>query len=142
MKELIEIPRIFTKEEREREERIHSDIIVDAYGDIEIVSSWRMVLGENLGFPFLAEVQTHHFIGMNRKKNSSRYYVQLLGMAPPERCGTHQMWCMGVLPGNEHIHLHFYLTDIRAVEADEVREEMLSDWMYWCRDHRSESWFF
>lgn len=137
----IEIPHHFPDEEPEREGRIYSEIIVDAYGDEEIATSWYYYLEEQLLFPFDAMVYTHRkfYPGTNTSSDCSSR-VHLLRLASLERCGMHQIWTMGILSVGEEVPLHFFLYDVHAVEPNEQRVQALSDWMYWNRNGRFDLW--
>lgn len=95
--DLKNIPRRFPETDPEREERIDNEILVDAYGDEEVTSSWYYYLEEQLQFPFTAMVRTHRYSPGPKSVATSASQVELLGMAPLSRCGYHQMWAMGVL---------------------------------------------
>jgi len=138
--DLIDVPRSFAGAEPEREARIHDEIIVDAYGDEEVTSSWYYYLEETLQFPFTAMVQTHRYRPRTGGIATSSSQVELLGMAPLSRCGYHQMWVMGVLGLQRETPVHFFLGDLVMIEPDEDREAALSDWLYWRRDQPAELW--
>lgn len=129
---LIEVSRRFKETEPEREERIQNEIIVDAYDNDEVASSWYYYLDEMLHFPFTAMVHTH------RSGNTSyASQVEIKEMAEMSRCGYGQMWVRGALSLQKNTPLHFFLSDITSVEEDEERVMALEDWNYWCRNQLS-----
>lgn len=126
----------FFETEPEREERIQQEIILDADGDEAIAACWYKYLSKNLNFPFLAMVQTHKKRNPSGGMGYSSSPVRLLGMAPLARCTTQQMWAIGVpYIGSGKTPFHFLLTDLQSIDADKSREQALSDWMYWNRNH-------
>lgn len=129
---LIEALRHFKDTEPEREERIRNEIIVDAYGDEEVISSWYYYLDEMLHFPFTAMVHTHQ-----SALTSSASKVVMREMADMARCGYWQMWVRGTLSILKDTPLHFFLSDITEIEEDEERVMALQDWNYWCRNQLS-----
>jgi len=137
---LTDIPRRFPETDPGREERIDNEIIVDAYGDEGIASSWYYYLEEKLRFPFKAMVLTHRYRPGPKSVATSVSQVELIGMAPLSRCGYHQMWAMGVLSLRRDAPLHFFLSDIIEIEPEEERETALTDWVYWNREQLAEIW--
>jgi len=60
MKKLVEIPQIFSGKAPEREERIHDEIVVDAYGDEEVILSWYYYLHpDELGLNSVRDIITN-----------------------------------------------------------------------------------
>lgn len=130
---LIELNKNFSDTQHEHEQRIHDEIVVDAYGDEEVITSWYYYLEEALRFPFTAMVQTH------RDGNTFiSHQVKFVQMAPFFRCGYWQMWGVGVLSILHNVPLYFSLSDIQKIEPDPQRFEALTDWLYWIRDHPNE----
>ena len=67
---------IMMEKNKAREERIHNEIIVDAYGPEEQAMGWYYCLEEKLGFPFKAKCIAKRTIissGSRRRSASSRY---------------------------------------------------------------------
>lgn len=138
---LIDLVRRFPSEEIDREDRIHNEIIVDAYEEEEVASSWYYYLEDKLNFPFEAMVQTHlkHYPNNSTAHCASR--IQVLGLASLERCSSRHIWVMGILStSGSEMPIHILLTDVVSVDADETREAALTDWMYWNRNHDFGIW--
>src|SRR5713226_9115874 len=72
-----------------REERIHMEIIVDAYGSEEQAISWYSYLEEHLQFPFLTTCVARRATSPLRVGDE----VELVGMAPEEEC-EHEMFVL------------------------------------------------
>jgi hypothetical protein len=69
------------KRDRLREERIHNEVIVDAYGPEEQALGWYYFLEDKLRFPFPARCISAKVVSPLRKGET----VEVLRMAP-ERC--------------------------------------------------------
>lgn len=137
----VELTRRFPSDEPEREARIHDEITVDAYGDEEVTSSWYYYLEDKLNFPFLAMVQTHKMQHARAGMSYCASKVRVLGLAPLQRCSARHIWAMGILStAGSETPVHILLTDLTSVDADEMREEALTDWMYWNRDRDFGVW--
>jgi len=136
MKKLVEIPQIFSGKAPERKERIHDEIVVDAYGDEEVILSWYYYLKEKLRFPFAAAVRVH-----SPGASWEAVRVKMVAMAPMSRCGYWQMWVLGRRDEQEDRTLyHFFLSDLIEAEADPERLQALADWNYWRRNQPDEMW--
>src|SRR5229473_752830 len=72
-----------------REERIHMEIIVDAYGPEEQAISWYYYLDENLHFPFSARCIVHRATSPLKPGDE----VEVVGMPSEEEC-EHDMFVM------------------------------------------------
>src|SRR5947208_729406 len=103
------VERIPTDEERE--ERIHTEIIVDAYGPEEQAISWCYYLEDHLQFPFLTTCVARRATSPLRIGDE----VEVVGMAPEEEC-EHEMF---VLMPWERDTLAVPLSQLEVVHADE-----------------------
>src|SRR5205085_6636160 len=72
-----------------REERIHMEIIVDAYGPEEQVMGWWNYLDDTLQFPFAARCVAQRTISPLELGDK----VEVVGMAPEEDC-EHEMFVL------------------------------------------------
>jgi len=70
------------KEEKDREERIIMEIIVDAYDEEERAMGWYYYLEDKLHFPFLTRCIAKRPISPLRVGDE----VEAIGMAPEEEC--------------------------------------------------------
>ena len=110
--------------DEEREERIHNEIIVDAYGPEEQASGWYSYLEDALTFPFTARCIVERAISPLRVGDE----VDIVGMAPEAEC-RHEMF---VLTRWEHRRtLAIPLSQLKAVVADEQTTQVMEDWRYW-----------
>lgn len=110
--------------DEEREERIHNEIIVDAYGPEEQASGWYYYLEATLTFPCPARCVAERAISPLRVGDE----VDIVGMAPEEECG-HEMF---VLTRWGHRRtLAVPLSQLVGVVVDEQTAEAIEDWRYW-----------
>ncbi|MDR3171466.1 MAG: calcium-binding protein [Treponema sp.] len=112
-----------TEEDKEREERIYNDIIVDAYGDEEQAVGWQTYLQDTLQFPFKAKcikaLATSPLL-----KNEK---VKVLRIADMELC-YHAMF---VEIAWQNRLLTVPLEQLLPVDSDEETVEAVQDWHYW-----------
>ena len=101
----------------EREERIDSHIIVDAYTPEEVALGWYYYLDRYLNFPFQAE--------WNRKK------IEVVSMSSEEHCS--QEMFVEIRYREEEVEDIFSvpLNDIDPLDVDEPTEIAVADWNYW-----------
>lgn len=112
------------EKDKEREERIQNEIIVDCYGDYEIKASWHTHMEDNLHFPFKADILL--------KKRSGEQVVQrvdVLGLASSEDFGNDMMVEVAY---TEDLFL-LPLSGLKKVRADEETKQAIEDWQYWKR---------
>jgi hypothetical protein len=65
-----------------REERIHEEVIVDAYGPAEQAIGWYYYLEDKIRFPFQAKCIASKMISPLQRGES----VEVRGMAPEDKC--------------------------------------------------------
>ena len=106
-----------------REEHIHMEIIVDAYGPEERSMSWYYYLEGNLHFPFSARCIARRTISPLELGEE----VKVVGMAPDEEC-EHDMF---VLIQWKRRRLAVPLAQLEGVQVDEETQQAIEDWHYW-----------
>jgi hypothetical protein len=109
--------------DKEREDRIQMEIVVDAYGPEEQAAGWYAYLDESLQFPFLARCIAERAISPLQIGDE----VEVVGMAPEEEC-AHEMF---VLMPWERRTLAIPLAQLEALVADEQTRRAVEDWRYW-----------
>jgi hypothetical protein len=109
--------------DEEREERIHMEIIVDAYGPEEQAIGWYYYLQEHLQFPFLTTCVAQRATSPLRVGDE----VQVVGMAAEQEC-EHEMF---VLMPWERDTLAVPLSQLEVVQGDEPTQQAVEDWHYW-----------
>ena len=77
------------RKNRLREERIHNDVIVDAYGSEEQALGWYYYLESKIQFPFSARCMTAKVVSPLRKGET----VAVRGLAPEEIPVPTTCWC-------------------------------------------------
>ena len=111
------------RKSRIREERIHNEIVVDAYGPEEQSLGWYYYLESNIKFPFTARCIATR-VGSPLRKGET---VEVLRLAPEESC-AHDMLVLIRWHGR---NVAVPLSQLTAVDADESTVEAIADWHYW-----------
>ncbi|WP_414754935.1 calcium-binding protein [Anabaena sp. CCY 9910] len=110
-----------------RENRIETEIIVDAEDKEERAMGWYYYLDDTLEFPF---------VGKWKKKSRKNppieeKPVEVLGMAPEDECLKDMYVEVAYLNGNEEDVYTAKLSDIEVTDADDDTKEAIADWLYW-----------
>ena len=106
-----------------REERIHMEVVVDAYGEEERAMGWYYYLDDKLAFPFQARC-----IAERRSSPLQQgEVVEVAGMAPEDDC-MHEMFVEVQWQGRQ---LAVPLSQLEGIAVDEATKEAISDWHYW-----------
>ena len=106
-----------------REERIHMEIIVDAYGPEEQVAGWYNYLYDTLQIPFTARCIGRRVISPLEPGDE----VEVVGMAPEEEC-AHEMFVL--IRWRPH-ELAVPLMQLEGIQVDEETQQAIEDWHYW-----------
>jgi hypothetical protein len=106
-----------------REDRIHEEAIVDAYGSEEKAMSWYYYVGGKLTFPFKARCIGAKTTSPLRKGET----VQVLRLAKEEVC-ENDMLVQIKWQGRK---MAVPLGQLAAVKPDESTAEIIGDWHYW-----------
>lgn len=109
--------------DEEREERIHMEIIVDAYGPEEQAMGWYYYLADNMQFPFSARCIAPRTTSPLEPGDK----VKVVGMAPEEEC-EHEMF---VLIQRKSRPLAVPLMQLEGIKVDEETQQAIEDWQYW-----------
>jgi len=121
VKEFLQLTR--QAKDEEREERIHMEIIVDAYGPEEQASGWYNYLSDTLQFPFSARC----IVGRTTSPLEPGDEVEVVDMAPDEDC-EHEMF---VLIRWKQRQLAVPLMQLEGIQVDEETQQAIEDWHYW-----------
>ena len=106
-----------------REDRIHNQAIVDAYGPEEQAMGWYYYLDDKIRFPFHAKCIAPKVVSPLRKGDT----VEVRRMAPEDACSAdllvliHWQGCKMAVP----------LSQLAAIDPDESTAEAIGDWHYW-----------
>lgn len=106
-----------------REERLHMEIIVDAYGPEEQATGWYNYLENQLQFPFTATCRTERPISPLRLGDE----VEVTGIAPEDECERE----MFVMIKWERRGLAVPLSQLEGIAVDEETQQAIEDWHYW-----------
>ena len=110
------------RKNRIREERIHNEIIVDAYGPEEQALGWYYYLDNQIQFPFTARCIAAKVVSPLHKGET----VEVRGLAREDSC-THDMLVLIRWHGR---HVAVPLSQLSALDADESTVEAVGDWHY------------
>jgi hypothetical protein len=106
-----------------REERIHEEVIVDAYGPAEQAIGWYYYLEDKIRFPFQAKCIASKMISPLQRGES----VEVRGMAPEDKCSGDML----VLIRWQSRTMAVPLSQLSAIDPDEVTREAIKNWHYW-----------
>lgn len=106
-----------------REDRIHNEAIVDAYGPEEQALGWYYYLDNHLRFPFQARCITAKVVSPLRKGETA----EVLRMAPEDACSA-DMLALIRWHGRT---MAVPLPQLAGVVVDESTAEAIGDWHYW-----------
>jgi uncharacterized protein (DUF2384 family) len=109
--------------DEEREERIHMEIIVDAYGPEEQAMSWYNYLSDTLQFPFSARC----IVRLPASPLEPGEEVKVVAMAPDEAC-EHDM--LVSIQWNRR-QFAVPLMQLEGLRVDEETQQAIEDWQYW-----------
>jgi hypothetical protein len=112
--------------DKEREERITMEIIVDANSPEEQAMGWFYYLEDKLHFPFTAICNEKRAISPLLVKDE----VDVIGMAPDEECEREMFVTMRWERDGLAVPLS-QLTPINETDADTI--EAVEDWHYWVK---------
>jgi len=112
-----------SKTDKTREDRIHDEIVVDAYGGEEQAMGWYYYLQDTLKFPFQAKCIAVRPISPLRKDET----VEVTDMAPEDEC-YREMFVTVLWEGRK---LAVPLAQLETVGADKSTKQAVEDWHYW-----------
>ena len=107
----------------DRENRIHEEIIVDAYGPEEQAMGWYYYLEEKLRFPFQAQCIASVPTSPLQKGES----VEIRTMAPEDSCSADML----VMIRWSNRNLAVPLAQLKPIDVDESTKQAIEDWHYW-----------
>lgn len=111
------------KKNSRREQRIDSEIIVDAYDETERGLGWYYYLEDKLNFPFKARCVTKRVISPLAEAE----VVTVEAMACEEEC-VHEMFVEVTWQGRK---LAVPLSQLEPVKVDIGTRRAVKDWHYW-----------
>jgi hypothetical protein len=109
--------------DREREQRISMEIVVDCYGPEEQAMGWYCYLEDHLDVPFSAKCVHERTISPLRRGDE----LEVVGMAPEEEC-EHEMF---VVTRWDRGTLAVPLSQLEGIAVSEQTRQVIEDWHYW-----------
>ena len=109
--------------DKEREERIKMEIIVDAYTREEQATGWHIYLDDTMDFPFEARCIEEREVSPLDESET----VRVVGM-PRTEPSLKQMFVTVEWKNSE---LGVPLSQLEPVEASGDTEQAITDWHYW-----------
>jgi hypothetical protein len=106
-----------------REDRIHNQAIVDAYGPEERALGWYYYLENQLRFPFEARCIAARVVSPLSKGET----VQVARMAPEDACSADML----VLIRWQGRTMAVPLSQLATVNVDRSTADAIGDWHYW-----------
>jgi hypothetical protein len=106
-----------------REDRIHNEAVVDAYGPEEKAMGWYYYLEGKISFPLQAKCIASKKVSPLRKGEP----VKVLRLAPEDSCTSDML----VLIRWQGRKIAVPLSQLAALDPDESTQEAISDWRYW-----------
>ncbi|MGH9437874.1 MAG: calcium-binding protein [Terriglobia bacterium] len=106
-----------------REERIHNEAIVDAYGPEEQAMGWYYYLENKVRFSFQARCLASTAVSPLRKGE----IVEVRRVAPEDDWTSDML----VLIRWQKRSMALPLSQLAAIDPDESTEEAIDDWQYW-----------
>lgn len=106
-----------------REDRIHNQAIVDAYGPEEQALGWYYYLQGKIRFPFQAKCIVAKVVSPLLQGET----VEVRRMAPEDACASDML----VLITWHGRNVAVPLSQLTPLEADKSTAEAIGDWHYW-----------
>ena len=112
-----------SKKDPIREERIHNEVVVDAYGAEEQAIGWYYYLEDKIRFPFQAKCVVAKVVSPLLKGET----VEVQGMAPEDACSADML----VLIRWQGRSMAVPLSQLLPIKANKATDEAIADWHYW-----------
>ncbi len=112
-----------TAPDKNREERIDMEVVVDAYNEDERAMGWYYYLEDKLQFPFKAR-------WVNRQRPQGKE-IEVVEMSPEDECMRSMFVEVRYREGEVDDIFSARLEDIHPIEVDEGTAEAIADWHYW-----------
>ena len=112
-----------SKKDPIREERIHNEVVVDAYGAEEQAMGWYYYLEDKIRFPFQAECVVAKVVSPLLKGET----VDVQGLAPEDACSADML----VLIRWQGRSMAVPLSQLLPIKGNKATNEAIADWHYW-----------
>lgn len=114
---------IESQQDKQRENRIFMEAIVDCYNEEERAMGWYYYLDNKLSFPFKAKCIMQREISPLKIGDE----LNAVGMGSEDEC-EHEMFVMTDWKGTQ---LAVPLIQLMDIDANEATHEAIEDWLYW-----------
>ena len=111
----------------ERDTRIDQEVLVDTYGEEEVMTAWDVYLSDNITVPFDAECIARCEISPLKKGEA----VNVLRMAEDNDLRKEVL----VIINWRGSKLGVPLSQLKPIKADKKTEQAIQDWQYWSRKY-------
>lgn len=111
------------EEDREREDRIHDEAIVDAYGEEERAMGWYHYLAEGITFPFKAQCIAER--GVSPLKINEQ--VEVTDIASADDCERDMLVLIRLMDRTFGVPL----SQLKPLDVDDQTQTVIEDWQYW-----------
>ena len=111
-----------------RENRIKTEILVDAEDKEERAMGWYYYLDDTLNFPFNAKFTKK---GRGKSTSSQEKEVEVLGMTAEDDCLRDMIVEVVEKGGSDDDVFTAKLSELKIIDADEGTQEAIDDWLYW-----------
>jgi len=111
------------RQNKQREQRIQDEIVVDAYGAEEQAMGWYYYLEEHLHLPFRAKCTGQRTISPLSKGQE----VEVVELAPAEECEREMFVAVKWDPRP----LAVPLAQLEVIQGDKATKQAVEDWRYW-----------
>ena len=111
------------EKDEECEQRIHEEIVVDAYDEEEQAMGWYYSLEDTLTFPFNAKCILKRATSPLKVGEN----VEVIGMPSLDECGTE----MFVTIRWRKEELAVPLSQLEVLDTDDDTHQIVGDWHYW-----------
>lgn len=114
-----------SSENSEIEERIHNDIVVDCYDELERSAGWHCYLDDRLAFPFEAECCQELTVSPLKMKER----VMVTEMADQDYCES--IMQVQIKWQDRTLAVPLVQLEASSDDMDEETVEAIGDWHYW-----------
>lgn len=116
--------------DEEREQRIDTEILADAYTPEEQMPAWHSYLSSTLQFPFTARCIAPRMTSPVQPGEE----VVVLDMAPDRECNYEMFVVIRWQPRK----LAIPLMQLKSLDIDEENQQAIEDWRYWMKQVRDD----
>ena len=114
-----------------RKDRIEDEVIVDCYDEYEMAMGWFYYLHDNLTFPFKASILGNTKISTLKEGD----IVEVTELVNNENNDVSIDDFVAILKIEKDEHIYdIPLEMIKGIDCDEITDNVIEDWRYWCEE--------